>query len=306
MRFRLFEPLARELSVLVLGTALFERAAYEESTALLDAWLEHGGNAIDTGRQYGNAEPIVGRWLRERSLGEEIILITKCGHYDEVTLRPRLTAADLAGDLTESRRQLGRESIDLLLLHRDDPERSVRAILDDLTAVADGSVRGVGASNWSTARLQEAAEYSAGNHVRPLVCSSPNLSLAVANEPPWPGCVSILRGADDDWYTSSQLPVFAWQALAGGFFAGLEDTGGRVYGGDLNYERLRRARAVADRHGATPTQVALAWVLARPYPVYAVVGPRTLEELRDCVAALELDLSPDELDWLDPAGDGWE
>jgi aryl-alcohol dehydrogenase-like predicted oxidoreductase len=212
-----------------------------------------------------------------------------------------LTAADLAGDLSESRRQLGRESIDLLLLHRDDPDRSVRAILDDLTAIADSRVRALGASNWSTARLQEAAEYSSGNHVRPFACSSPNLSLAVANEPPWPGCVSILRGPDEDWYTRSQLPVFAWQALAGGFFAGVEDDiGERVYGGVLNHERLRRARTLADRHGATPTQVALAWVLAHPYPVYAVVGPRSLEELQDCIAALELDLSPDELDWLDP------
>jgi aryl-alcohol dehydrogenase-like predicted oxidoreductase len=300
VRFRRFEPLARDLSVVILGTAVFEHATYEESTPLLDAWLEHGGNAIDTGRQYGKAEPIVGRWLRERGLGDEIVVITKGGHHDEVTLRPRVTANDLADDLAESRRQLGRETIDLLLLHRDDPTRTVPAILDDLAAITDGGVEALGASNWSTTRLQEAGAYAARNHLRPFACSSPNVSLAVANEPPWPGCVSILRGDDDDWYTSSQLPVIAWQALAGGFFAGVEDDAGkRIYGGAQNHERLARARLLAERYDATPTQIALAWVLARPYPVYAVVGPRSAEELQDCVAALELDLSPHELAWLD-------
>jgi 1-deoxyxylulose-5-phosphate synthase len=300
MRFRRFEPLARDVSVLVLGTAVFEHAAYEQSTRLLDAFVERGGNAIDTGRQYGNAESIVGRWLRERRLADEVVVITKAGHYDEVTLRPRVTAPDLADDLAESRRQLGREAIDLLLLHRDDPTRSVQAIFDDVTASADGSVEVVGASNWSTARLQEAAAYAERTRARGFGCSSPNLSLALANEPPWPGCVSILRGADDDWYSATQLSVFAWQALAGGFFAGVGDeTVERVYGGSRNHERLARARHLADRFGATPTQVALAWVLARPYPVYAIIGPRSIEELEECTSALQLDMSPEELAWLD-------
>ncbi|MBV8951277.1 MAG: aldo/keto reductase [Actinobacteria bacterium] len=295
MRFRRFEPLGRDLSVLVLGTAVFEKATYEESTDLLDAWVERGGNAIDTGRQYGNAEAIVGRWMRERGLGDDVVVVTKAGHYDEVTLRPRLTAADLAEDLAESKRQLGRETIDLLLLHRDDPARSVSAIVEDVRASLGGDVHSVGASNWSVSRLQEAGES--------FSCSSPNLSLAAANEPPWPGCVSILRGADDDWYADTQLPVFAWQALAGGFFAGLVDEDvERVYGGDRNRERLARARELAVRYGASPSQVALAWVVARPYPVYAIVGPRSVEELDECTAALQLELSPEELEWLDLQG----
>jgi len=104
----------------------------------------------------------------------------------------------------------------------------------------------------------------------------------------------------DDWYTATQLSVFAWQALAGGFFAGMEDEAvERVYGGGPNHERLARARTVAARHDATPTQVALAWVLARPYPVYAIVGPRSIQELEECTDALELDLTQDELAWLD-------
>jgi aryl-alcohol dehydrogenase-like predicted oxidoreductase len=279
---------------------VFENATYEQSVGLLDAWVDCGGNAIDTGRQYGNAESIVGRWLHERRLDDEVAVITKAGHHDEITLRPRLTAADLAHDLAESKQQLGRETIELLLLHRDDPARGVHAILDDVTASLDGSVKAVGASNWTTARLEEAAAYAETAKVRGFACSSPNLSLAAANEPPWLGCVSVLRGADDDWYTTTQLSIFAWQALAGGFFAGVDDDEvERVYGGGPNRERLTRARELADRYEATPTQIALAWVLKRPYPVYAIVGPRSIEELEECTAALRLDLSEAELAWLD-------
>jgi aryl-alcohol dehydrogenase-like predicted oxidoreductase len=297
---RRFEPLGRDLSVLVLGTAVFERADYEESTALLDAWLEHGGNAIDTGRQYGNAERIVGRWLRERGVEEEVVVITKAGHHDEETLQPRLTANELAYDIEGSCEQLGLETIELLLLHRDDPGRSVPDILHDLGAAADGRVKLFGASNWTRQRLQEAAEHARGNPVPAFVCSSPNLSLAVANEPPWLGCTSIDRGADQAWYTETQLPVFAWQALAGGFFAGVADEEvERVYGGGRNLERLARARALARERGATPMQVALAWTLAQPYPVYSIIGPRTPEELRSSVDAVDLELTPREVEWLD-------
>ena len=177
-------------------------------------------------------------------------------------------------------------------------------IVDDVTASVDEDVEVLGASNWSTARLEEARAYAERTQKRGFACSSPNLSLAVANESPWPGCVSILRGADDDWYTATQLSVFAWQALAGGFFAGVEDEAvERVYGGDQNRERLVRARHLADRHDATANQVALAWVLARPYPVYAIIGPRSVEELEECTAALQLDLSPQELAWLDLQSD---
>jgi aryl-alcohol dehydrogenase-like predicted oxidoreductase len=291
MRYRSFEPLGRGLSLLVLGTAVFEHAGYEESVPLLDAWLELGGNAIDTGRQYGNAESIVGRWLRERDVYDRVVVITKIGHHDEVTLRPRLTRADLLEDFDGSRRELGLETIDVLLLHRDDPARPVPAILDDLAGVTNGNVAALGGSNWATDRLDQAPGF---------VCSSPNLSLAVANEPPWHGCVSILRGEDEAWYSRTQLPVFAWQALAGGFFAGLADAEvDRIYGSAENDVRRTRVEELARARGATVSQVALAWSLAQPYPVFAIVGPRTPAELADCTDALDLVLTEDERDWLD-------
>lgn len=290
MKYRRFPPLDRDLSVLVLGTALYDHAPLDDSLELLDAWADLGGNVIDTARQYGNAEAIVGRWLRERS-PEDVVVVTKGGHYDVRTGRSRMTAADLRADFAASRRELGLDSIDVYLLHRDDPARPAAAILEDVEPLR-GHIRALGASNWTTERLEEAGSAFA--------CSSPGLSLAVPNEPPWPGVVTIHDEAALDWYARTQLPVFAWSSLAAGFFAGASDAHvERAYVGDANLERRRRATELAAERGATASQVALAWVLHRPFPVHAVIGPHSVRELEESVGAVELELSPDELAWLD-------
>lgn len=304
MKYRRFAPLDRDLSILVLGTAVYQHAALDGSLELLDAWLDLGGNVVDTGRQYGNAEAIVGRWLRERSLQDEVVVITKGGHYDIETGRQRITAADLSADLAASRSELGLESIDVYLLHRDDQTRPAEEILEDVEPFRrSGQVRVLGASNWTTERLEEAAAAARANGVEPFACSSPGLSLAVVNEEPWPGCVTIHEDAALAWYARAGLPVLAWSSQASGFFAGaLPDEMRRPYLSDGNLERLRRARELASSKSCTPSQVALAWVLHQPFPVYPVIGPRSAPELRESVGALELELSAEELLWLDLAG----
>jgi aryl-alcohol dehydrogenase-like predicted oxidoreductase len=303
VEYRPFAPLDRDLSILVLGTAAYERAPLDGSIELLDAWVELGGNVVDTARQYGNAEAIVGRWLREGKLHDDVVVITKGGHYDVQTGRQRVTASDLSADFAASRRGLGLETIDVYLLHRDDPTRPVGAILEDVEPLmGSGHIRALGASNWTTDRLEEAAAYARSEGVMQFACSSPGLSLAAVNEEPWPGCVTIHDDAARDWYSRTGIPVFAWSSQASGFFAGaLPDEMRHAYVSDANLERLRRARELASNRGCTPSQVALAWVLHQPFPVYAVIGPRSVLELRESVGALELELSAEERLWLDLA-----
>jgi aryl-alcohol dehydrogenase-like predicted oxidoreductase len=292
VKYRRFEPLARDVSMLILGTACYEREPLDTPLELLDAWRELGGNAIDTARRYGNAETIVGRWLRERDLYDEVVVISKGGHYDVKTGRQRVTREDIDADLEGSLTALGVDALDLFLLHRDDPALPARQIVELVDSLGHRArIRAVGASNWTTGRLEAAAAFD---------CSSPELSLAVPNEPPWPGCVTIHDPADLAWYTRTQLPVLAWSSQAAGFFAGVEDRHvARVYRSPANAERLRRARQLGEAKGFTANQVALAWVLHQPFPVYAVIGPRTVDELHDSVRALEVELTGDETRWLD-------
>ncbi len=300
MRYAHFAPLGRDLSRLVLGTARFSKAPLDTSTALFDAWVEAGGNVIDTGRQYGSAETIVGRWLRGRGRRDDVVVLTKGGHYDLDTGRQRITPADITADLEESLRQLGVDTIDLYLLHRDDPSQPVGPILETLNEHRRaGKIRAFGGSNWTHARLEEARAYAEANGLETFACSSPQLSLAVPSEPPWPGCISIHEPDALAWYARTQLPVFSWSSQAAGFFAGVDSDLTRVYRTAENAERLRRARELAERKGCSPTQLALAWTAHQPFPTYAIVGPADADEIGESIVALDVELAPDEADWLD-------
>jgi aryl-alcohol dehydrogenase-like predicted oxidoreductase len=300
MRYARFAPLERDLSRLVLGTARFSKAPLDSPTRLFDEWVEAGGNAIDTGRQYGNAEAIVGRWLRGRRRHDDVVIVTKGGHYDVDTGRQRITPEDITADLEESLATLGVDTIDLYLLHRDDPSKPVGPVLDTLNEhLRAGRIRAFGGSNWTQERFDEARGYAEANGLETFACSSPQLSLAVPSEPPWPGCVSIHEPAALAWYARTQLPVFSWSSQAAGFFAGVETDLTRVYRTDANAARLRRARELAGRKGCTATQLALAWTANQPFPTYAIVGPADADEIEESVVALDVELTPDEARWLD-------
>ncbi len=303
MRSLRFDPLGRDLSRLVLGTALWTHARRDLAQALTDAWLEHGGNVFDTGRAYGESESVLAACLGERR--DEAVLLTKGAHHDRASeggpLRRRVTPEHISGDLDESLEALQTDHVEIYMLHRDDVSRPVGPILEVLNEHRRaGRIRSFGASNWATGRLDEAERCAREHGLEPFTSSSVQLSLAAWTEPPWPEC-ECGRDADSlAWYERTQLPLFAWSAQAAGFFAGGAATEvARVFETVENRERLRRVAELASRLGARPTQVALAWVLRRPFPTYAIVGPRTVGELRECVEALDLDLAEDDLHRLD-------
>jgi 1-deoxyxylulose-5-phosphate synthase len=187
------------------------------------------------------------------------------------------------------------------MLHRDDPSVPVGAVLEELNAYRRaGKTLAFGASNWSTRRLDEAADYAREHGLEPFTSSSVQLSLAAWTESPWPECEDGRSPEARSWYRRTRMPLFAWSAQAGGYFSG---TAGpklaKVFDTAENRARLARATELGRRLGATGTQVALAWVLHQPFPTYAVVGPRSVAELRACVEALDLELTDENVRWLD-------
>jgi len=306
MKYRRFAPLERELSLLVLGTDVFTRWDDQgECFALLDAWAEVGGNVIDTGRQYGHAERVVGEWLRARGLRESVMVLTKVGHPDEDTWESRLSRGAVTREIRESLAELDLETIDLLMLHRDDENVPVAALIETLNEERNaGRIGAFGASNWTSTRIAAANAHARECGLEPFTCASPALSLAEWIQPPWRGCVSAHDQQSREFYTREQLPLFAWSAQARGYFAGnrSEETR-RTYGGAANAERLARTEKLGAEKGATATQVALAWVLAQPFPVHALIGPETTQELYSSVDALSIELTPAELAWLNLEGE---
>jgi aryl-alcohol dehydrogenase-like predicted oxidoreductase len=296
MRSLRIDPLELPLSRLALGTLGFSTKTRDRDYALFDAWLEAGGTVIDTAHVYedGDAERVLGRWLAERpGARERVVLVTKGAH--PAGDRRRVTPADIAADLRDSMERLG-GPVDLDLLHRDDPAVPVGEIVDALDAHRRaGEIRAFGVSNWTLPRIDEANAYAASRGVAGIACNSPHLSLAVQNEAPWPGCLSACDRESRAWHERTGMPLLAWSAQAGGYFGGAES---RVYDSAENRARRERAEALGRERGADANTVALAWVLAQPFPTVAVIGPHSLEHLQASLAALEVELSAEEVRWL--------
>ncbi len=305
----------KPISRLVQGTIMVREDDWPYSSAVLDAALDAGINTLDTARHYGNGnEATVGRWVRERGLRDQVVIIGKGAHHSPE--RMRVTPADIAADLDESLTQLGLDAIDLYLLHRDDPDVPVGPIVEALnTHLRDGKIRAFGGSNWTHERIAEANAYALEHGLVPFVASSPQFSLAAQIEAPWRGCISI-SGPDrveaQRWYRGNQMAVFAWSSLAGGFLSGGFDRNHdgvlpeevaqrtrRSYGSDANYERLGRARILAAELDVTVPQIALAYALSQPLNLFALAGGESHEEIAANAAAVAVRLPPETLEWLD-------
>lgn len=303
MRSVPIDTLGKRVSTLALGTMHLRTANYDWSCRLLDSWVERGGTVLDCARDYGNgeSEEVLGRWLAQRGTRHEVTIVTKGGHPDDSG--PRVNPDAIIEDLRRSRSALGTEEIDIYLLHRDDESVPVGEIVDCLDMfVRDGLVKVVGVSNWSISRIREANQYAQQTGSARVAVSSPHLSLARQTIAPWPGCISAADDASREFYTEQQITVMPWSSQSSGFFAQtgpLAERARRVYDTPANWERLRRATELARRKDATPNQVALAWVLAMPFPVVPIIGAMTPHEMSDSIAALGIVLTSEEVAWLD-------
>jgi aryl-alcohol dehydrogenase-like predicted oxidoreductase len=167
-----------------------------------------------------------------------------------------------------------------------------------------GRIHSFGASNWTTERIDEATAYAADHGLQGFSSSSCNLALATQSEPMWPGSISVSDPTSLQWYAQRQLPLFSWSSQAGGYFALDEETIAanrdltRVYDSPENRERRARAVALGEDRGYSANEVALAWALAQPFPTYAIIGPRTVDELHGSLRGLEVELSEEDATWL--------
>ncbi len=306
----------KPVSRLVQGTVMLTTKDPEYSFRMLDEVYALGCRTFDTAHGYGvgDVERAFGRWIGERGLREEIVILGKGAHHNQD--RQRVTPFDITSDLHDSLARLKTDYIDLYLLHRDDPSLPVGPLVEVLNEhQRAGKIRAFGGSNWTVGRIEEANEYARANGLAPFVASSPNLSLAEQVKEPWPNCISISGPQGEaarEWYARARMPLFTWSSLAGGFFTGrftrdnlAEFSGGKdtstvqAYCYEDNFRRLDRARELAEERGVTIPQVALAYVLSQPLDIYALVGCRSGAEFRDNLEALALELIPEEIAWLE-------
>ncbi len=134
---------------------------------------------------------------------------------------------------------------------------------------------------------------------------SNNLSLARMVDPVWADCIHVSDKASREWLKKTQTVELSWSSQARGFFtdrASPSDRSdadlARCWYSDDNFQRKARARDLAYRRTVPEIVIALAYVLRQPFPTFALIGPRTIAEMVQSMAALDVELSAEELDWL--------
>jgi aryl-alcohol dehydrogenase-like predicted oxidoreductase len=289
-------------------TGLWGRRERRRAFRLLDAVADAGCRAFDLARSYraGGAERVVGEWLRHAGLRDRLFLASKGGHPIPLVAPRRLDTRALEADLNATLRALGIERLDLFLLHRDDARAPLDRIAADLSRFRrDGRARRTGVSNWTYERLARLDATAPGEVVH---ASSPQFSLAEWKAPAWSGCWSISgrkRRYERRQYARAGLPTLAYCPLGRGFLSAASErrrARGSVFRQAINVERRRRCGRLADRYGATTAQIALAYLLRQPFPVFPVVGVSSRAHMEANLAAARLALTRAELRWLEDGG----
>ena len=287
----------------------------DEATSfrLLDALTEAGFNFIDTADAYsrwvkdhvgGESETIIGKWMKARGNRSSLVIATKVGSdmgQGNVSLKPDYIATAIEASL----KRLQTDYIDLYQSHWDDPETPFEDVLGAYEQlIKAGKVRVIGASNLSAARLYEALAVSAREKLPRYETFQPEYNL----------CERTGYEAEiEPICQGNGLGVITYFSLAAGFLTGkyrsASDAQKSVRGKGavdkyLNERGLRILAAldeVSAARGASPTQVSLAWIMARPSVTAPIASATKLEQLGDLVKAASLKLTAGEISRLDAA-----
>lgn len=313
MEFRFLGRSGLSIAPVMLGGNVFGWNVDEKmSFAILDAFIDAGFNAIDTadsysrwvpGHQGGESETVIGKWLKRGGKHDKVVIATKVGADmgEGKTVRKDYILRSAEASL----KRLQVDCIDLYQTHFDDEVTPAEETLSAYAQLIEqGKVRAIGASNITPARL--------------------NASLAASEKlglPRYETLQPLYNLVERKGFEANHLPivqehglgVIPYYALAAGFLTGkyrsLDDAlknaarGGKVknYVNARGLGILTALDEIAARHDATPAQVSLAWLIARPSVTAAIVSATTLDQLQDTLRAPRLILSAEDMTALDAA-----
>ncbi len=324
MEYRNLGASGLKVSTLCLGAMTFGEAdessfmhkvTCDEATsfAIMNRALEAGINFIDTADVYGQdglSERVIGKWFTQGGRRDDVVLATKFrfrmqqGPNGSGAARYRIVRT-----VEDSLRRLQTDRIDLYQIHMQDidtPEEEILRAFDDL--VRQGKVLYIGCSNYAAYRLVDSQWISRTQHLERFVALQAQYSLVVRD----------LEREHVPVCRDFGIGLLPWSPLAGGFLSGkyrkdqAPPEGSRLdkwqdrYAGfdsERNWRILDAVTAVAKEHNASPSQVALAWLIAKPAVTSVIFGARSLDQLDDNIKAADIKLTPEQVEQLDKASD---
>lgn len=316
MNYRSLGNSGLRVSELALGGMTFGWHVDEnEAHSILDAYVDAGGNFIDTADSYGEgrSEEIIGTWLRKRRAHSRIVLGTKVGlRIGAAPLKSGLSRKRILDSVDDSLSRLGADHIDLYQVHLWDPTTPIEetlAAMDEL--VRAGKARYVGVSNFSGWQVTKARLLCQVHNLTPIISVQMQYSL-IFRQIEWevlPACRDL------------GLAILAWSPLAGGWLAGnYAKKDGRPMPGHRisetepwrihSWDNLSTATTwrvvdaldnIARSRSRPSAQIALNWLRTREGATIPIIGVRSLEQLEENLGCLEWELGGDEIDQLDEA-----
>jgi aryl-alcohol dehydrogenase-like predicted oxidoreductase len=297
---------------LILGGNVFGWTADKATShSILDRFVAGGGRMVDTadvysvfvpGNKGGESESIIGEWLAARGRRDDVLVATKVGMA--LGGSKGLSPDRIARSAEASLRRLRTDRIDLYFAHADDPDTPLDATLEAFDQLVQaGKVRAVGASNYSAARLDAALDTSVKKGLASYSVLQPHYNLLERGQ---------FEGPLQDLCVRRDIAVVPYFSLASGFLTGKYRTkadlagrarGGRVEGylNEFGLGVVRALDVVAKDAGATPAQVALAWLAVQRAVVAPIASATTVSQVQELLGAMQLSLTASQLALLDAA-----
>lgn len=278
-----------------------------QSFAILDAYVEAGGNFIDTadvysewkpGNKGGESETIIGNWMKSRGNRSEMVIATKVA---KLSTRPGLSPENISAALEDSLRRLQTDYIDLYYSHEDDAKTPMEQTLLRYTElISVGKIRYIGASQHTGARLADALELSKRDGYAAYVALQDQYNL-VERSPFESEQEEVVRS-----YGISAIPFFG---LAKGFLSGKYRPGVAVdsvradgvlsYQNEKGWALIELLDQLSRKYGSSISAISLAWLRSNPAVSTPIASARTVEQLREIVQIVELEDA--DIDALDRA-----
>jgi len=313
MKLRALGNSGLHIAPLVFGGNVFGWTVNEgNSFALLDTFLDAGFNCIDTADTYsrwvpgnsgGESETIIGNWMKTRGTREHVIIATKLG--GEMSPGKKGLSKKYIFEAVESSLQrLQTDYIDLYQSHYDDPDTPIEETLEAYAElIKQGKVRAIGASNFDLPRLEKSIQISKEKRIPRYESLQPlyNLYDRAGYESTFEPLVQ-----------KNGIGVIPYYALASGFLTGKYRSeadlsksprggGNKKYLNERGFRILAALDEVAAQYSATPAQISLAWLIARPSITAPIASASTLEQLQDLINAAQLQLNSESIEKLNAA-----
>ena len=316
MKYDKIKGLDKDISKLIMGND--NQIYFDEASKLWDHWIELGGNAFDTAYVYGGGsqEKLLGDWHRKRNNLKDLVIIAKGAHT------PNCDPESISLQLTESLDRLQTETANIYIMHRDNTEIPVDEFIDVLNQEkSKGRIKIFGGSNWTLKRFKEANDWADNHNKDKFSILNNNLSLSKMIKPLWAGCISSNDDEILQYLEENQIAHLSWSSQGRGYFLPdditqkIEDkitsdesswrkpgehSSGPLscYDSEDNRERKKKVFELASTKRVESQNIAGAWPIHMKFPSFALIGPRKIEELDSSIQNLEVELTEEEVNWL--------